>query len=209
MRSKKLFHRQTILVELSMITMLIAASPSQSMRAAEAHDSTAEIAATKPVFNMARDPASPSDKSKSIAPLPLPGKTSSDKITSFFVRVNDSKRIQLSMLVSYQQEFTHAVRQLLGEKVTPLLFSVSTLPNRQENFDPALLRFEQRGRVWRPNQIRQALDIWPVEAGGPFGGAVTDSQVHQGVILLPEWFEVETPITVRYGDFHYLARFAN
>jgi hypothetical protein len=135
-------------------------------------------------------------------------KLEANKIISFFVRANDSKRIQLSILVTYKEEFTQAVRQLTGERVTPLLFSVSTLPNRTRYFDPALLRFEQRGRSWQPNPARNAIDIWPWEEGEVFGGVLSDTQVHQGVILLPEWFDPQAPITLRYGDFHYLARFA-
>ena len=99
------------------------------------------------------------------------------------------------------------MQQLVQEKVTPLVFSVSTLPNRTVNFDPALLRFEQRGRIWQPNAHKNSTDVWPLEEGGHFGGVINDSQVQQGVILLPKWFAPETPITIRYGDFHYLARF--
>ncbi|MGH7601814.1 MAG: hypothetical protein ACREOI_36085, partial [bacterium] len=130
-----------------------------------------------------------------------------NKITSLFVRANESNRIQLSLLITYKDEFTQAVRELIGEEVTPLLFSVSTLPTRTAQFDPALLRFEQRGRSWQPRPERNAIDVWPWEEGGAFGGTVTDAQIHQGVILLPKWFDPQTPITMRYGDFHYLARF--
>jgi hypothetical protein len=134
-------------------------------------------------------------------------KNAAEQITSFFIRANDSKRIQLSMLVTHKKEFTQAVRKLLQENVTPLLFSVSTLPNRTANFEPALLRFEQRGRIWQPNGLKNSIEVWPLEAGSRFGGAINESQVQQGVILLPDWFDAAAPITVRYGDFHYLARF--
>jgi hypothetical protein len=130
-----------------------------------------------------------------------------DKITSFFVRANDSKRIQLSMIIASKEELTQAVRALLGEKVTPLLFSVSTLPNRTVYFDPSLLRFEQRGRIWQPSKTSAQVEILTLEKGGQFGGTLTDGQVHQGVIFLPPWFDPQAPITLRYGDFHYLARF--
>ncbi|MGH7457038.1 MAG: hypothetical protein ACRENG_37155 [bacterium] len=149
----------------------------------------------------------PSNNKTKRAPLSPARKLEANKITSLFVRTNDSNRIQLSILITYKDEFTLAVRELVGEKVTPLLFSVSTLPNRTVHFDPALLRFEQRGRSWQPSPERNAIDIWPWEEGGPFGGTLTDAQVQQGVILLPEWFDPQAPITLRYGDFHYLARF--
>jgi hypothetical protein len=43
-------------------------------------------------------------------------KVEADKITSFFVRANDSKRIQFSMLVAFKTDLAEAVRQMLGEK---------------------------------------------------------------------------------------------
>jgi hypothetical protein len=132
-----------------------------------------------------------------------------DKVTSFFVRANDSKRIQLSMLIACKEEFTQAVRALVGEKVTPLLFSVSTLPNRTVYFDPSLLRFEQRGRIWQPSTDSAAMDMLPLEEIEPFGGKLSEGQVQQGVILLPAWFDPQAPITVRYGGFHYLAKLSH
>jgi hypothetical protein len=136
-------------------------------------------------------------------------KIEADKITSFFVRANDSKRIQLSMLVAYKPEFAEAVQQMVGQKVTPLVFSVSTLPNRQIEFDPAKLRFEQRGRTWQPNANHDVLEVLPLDESAKFGGLVTDHEVHQGVVLLPAWMNPKEPITLHYGDFHYLARFAD
>jgi hypothetical protein len=136
-------------------------------------------------------------------------KIEGDKITSFFVRANDSKRIQLSMLVAYKAELTEAVRQIFGQKVTPLVFSVSTLPNRSVQFDPTQLRFEQRGRIWQPESGDNAADFLPLDEDAKFGGTVTDGQVHQGIVLLPAWINPKEPVTVRYGDFHYLARFAD
>jgi hypothetical protein len=136
------------------------------------------------------------------------GEIGADKITSFFVRTNDSKRIQLSMLVAYKAEFTRAVRELTGLKVTPLLFSITTLPGRTVDFDPSRLCFEQRGRAWQPSAKSASVEIITLHEGERFGGTLTDGQVQQAVILLPEWFDPNIPITFRYGDFHYLARFA-
>jgi hypothetical protein len=97
---------------------------------------------------------------------------------------------------------------MLGEKVTPLVFSVSTLPNRAVAFDPAKLRFEQRGRAWQPAMGNQVADIVPLDDDAKFGGMLKEGEVHQGIVLLPAWIDPQQPITVRYGDFHYLARFA-
>ncbi len=136
-------------------------------------------------------------------------KNKTNKITSFFVRPNDSKRIQLSMLVVYNEDLAQTVRAMIGQKVTPLVFSVSTLPNRTSHFDPTLLRFEQHGHAWQPQAAGGSINFLPMEEGGKFGGAITENQVHQGVILLPALFDPQTPITLRYGNFHYLARFAH
>jgi hypothetical protein len=135
-------------------------------------------------------------------------KMETDKITSFFVRANDSKRIQLSMLVAYKAELAVAMQKMYGQKVTPLVFSVSTFPNRQVEFDPAKLRFEQRGRIWHPENDSDAVDVLPLDDHAKFGGVVTDGEVHQGIVLLPAWMNPQEPITLRYGDFHYLATFA-
>ncbi len=136
-------------------------------------------------------------------------KIETDKITSFFVRANDSKRIQLSMLVAYKVELADAIQQLFGQKVTPLVFSVSTLPNRKFEFDPAKLRFEQGGRSWQPDLSKEVVEVLPLDENAKFGGMVTDREVHQGIVLLPAWMNPKEPITLRYGDFHYLARFVD
>jgi hypothetical protein len=135
-------------------------------------------------------------------------KMETDKITSFFVRANDSKRIQLSMLVVYKAELAVAMQKMYGRKMTPLVFSVSTFPNRNVEFDPEKLRFEQRGRIWHPESSPNAVDILPLDDNAKFGGVVTDGEIHQGIVLLPSWMNPQEPITLRYGDFHYLATFA-
>ena len=132
-----------------------------------------------------------------------------EKITSFFVRASDSKRIMLSMLVAHKDELTKAVRQLIGEKVTPLVFSVSTLPNRTAVFDVDQLRFEQNGKSWNPKLNDNHTDTLPLAEDGKFGGQLSDGEIQQGIVLLPSWFSPEEPITVHYGDFNYMARFAS
>jgi len=199
------FRRELVAGKLCLLTMLTMAAPGDSMQTAEAKYAAAVTSPPRAAVFATRDPASPkTKKSPPLDRLPLiPNqKLTAGQITSFFIRANDSKRIQLSMLVTHQKEFTQAVRQILQEKVTPLLFSAATLPNRIVNFDPALLRFEQRGRIWQPNGLKNSLDVWPLEESGRFGGMINESQVHQGVVLLPGWFDPNAPITVRYGDFH-------
>lgn len=213
MWKQSLFRREGIIMQLCLLALFTSAPSSKSMQTLEAVIAAREPSPREAQIIATRDPAPPKPKKTSSPPpdrlSPLATKKiASDHITSFFVRPNDSKRIQLSMLVNYRQEFTQAVRRLLNEKVTPLLFSVSTLPNRTAHFDPALLCFEQRGRIWQPSNANHSPDVWPWEEGKPFGGLVTDSQAHQGVILLPEWFDPQAPITLRYGDFRYLARLA-
>jgi len=207
MWNSKPFRRESVVGKLCLLTILVTASPGNSMQTAEATFSAATSSPPRVAIFATRNPAPPKSSPPDRLPLLPTKKIAAEPITSFFIRANDNKRIQLSVLVTYKKEFTDAVRKLVQENVTPLLFSVSTLPNRTVNFDPALLRFEQRGRAWQPNGLKNSIDVWPLEEGGQFGGIVTDGKIQQGVILLPEWFDPRTPITVRYGDFHYLARF--
>lgn len=174
-------------------TMLMAANLKVANPANERGTTKLEIPLTKPVDRI---------------PTVSLKKMETDKITSFFVRANDSKRIQLSMLVVYKAELATAIQKMYGQKVTPLVFSVSTFPNRQIDFDPAKLRFEQRGRVWDPESEKAAVNILPLDDHTKFGGVVSDGEVHQGIVLLPAWMNPQEPITLRYNDFHYLATFA-
>jgi hypothetical protein len=173
--------------------MLLAANLKTNAPAKESSATKPEIPLTKPVDRI---------------PTVSLKKMETDKITSFFVRANDSKRIQLSMLVVYKAELAKAIQKMYGQKVTPLVFSVSTFPNRQANFDPAKLRFEQRGRIWNPESDKAAVNVMPLDDNAKFGGPVADGEVHQGIVLLPAWMNPEEPITLRYSDFHYLATFA-
>lgn len=211
MQTTRLFHRQWLGIGISMIMLTSPNSPVYSRQSPRAWSSPAAIAppAGKAESRVPRAPAPSAKKSSPGNHLPIvsSSKIERNKITSFFVHAANSKRIQFSVLVVHQQEFTDSVRKLLGESLTPLLLSVSTLPNRTVQFEPSLFCFEQHGRLWQPDPTREALDVWPLEEGTPFGGVIADGQVHQGVILLPEWFDSRQPITVRYGNFHYLARF--
>jgi hypothetical protein len=174
-------------------SMLVAANTKATTPANAPKTSKAESALARPVDRL---------------PVVNLKKMETDKITSFFVRANDSKRIQLSMLVVYKAELAAAIRKMYDQNVTPLVFSVSTFPNRQVAFDPAKLCFEQRGRLWHPGSKQGAVDILPLDDNAKFGGLVIDGEVHQGIVLLPAWMNPKEPITLRYGDFHYLATFA-
>jgi hypothetical protein len=208
---QKFFRRRFISMGLGMMILLTTTSPTRSLQAQPMHYTSAELVAKKEKEEISEPASSPrknaSTREAGFIPSLPSRKTETDKITSIFVRANDSKRIQFSILVACRREFTQAVRELFGVNVTPLVFSVSTLPLRNVVFDPARLRFEQRGRAWQPDSSRHALDVWPLEQGSRFGGPIADGQIQQGVILLPEWFDPQAPITMRYGDFHYLARF--
>jgi len=129
-----------------------------------------------------------------------------DQITSFYVRGGEQNRIILSMLLGHNFELTTLVRQVTGDKVTPVFLSVSTLPDRQGFFDPTLLSFEQNGKMWKPNPD-SVDDLLPLNTDAPFGGDVNCGQIHQGVFFVPSWLNTDKPIIVHYGDFKYQARF--
>jgi hypothetical protein len=212
---------RTIFRHLLVIGCLLQALALQTATAMQNREEGANANSTTPIFvaAAAKHAALPNEPISRKGEKPLASsadkipavnlkKVEADKITSFFVRANDSKRIQLSMLVAYKTDLADAVRLMLGEKVTPLVFSVSTLPNRSVEFDPAKLRFEQRGRAWQPAAGNQVADIVRLDDNAKFGGMVKEGEVHQGIVLLPAWINPQEPITLRYGDFHYLARFA-
>ena len=129
-----------------------------------------------------------------------------DQISSFYVRGGEQNRIMLSMLLGHNVELTTMVRQLTGDQVTPVLLSVTTLPDRHGFFDPALLSFEQNGKTWKPDPAAPD-DLLPVNADSPFGGEVSHGQIHQGVVFVPAWLDTGKPLIVHYGDFQYQARF--
>jgi hypothetical protein len=200
MNGRKLYGRELVGVGLSTIILFLPATPSNSMQNQETLHFIARLAAASAEGRAGAKSTELESPKKKSSPKPVERhaftpdkKIAVDKITSFFVRANDSKRIQLSILIVHKQEFTQAARAFFNENVTPLLFSVSTLPNRTVFFDPALLRFEQRGRIWQPGASGNLPEVLPIAAGERFGGELTDSQVQQGVILLPEWFDLKRP----------------
>lgn len=218
MKTRTIFQQAVIggcVIAVAQLFSLRVATAMQREDSAKAGASTPVlIAANLSVAPTANEPKTPKRESLLARPvdrLPVVNlkKMETDKITSFFVRANDSKRIQLSMLVVYKAELAVAMQKMYGQKVTPLVFSVSTFPNRRFDFDPAKLRFEQGGRIWHPAGAEGVVDILPLDDNAKFGGVVTDGEVHQGIVLLPAWINPKAPITLRYGDFHYLATFAD
>ena len=131
-----------------------------------------------------------------------------DKISSFIVRAEDDHKILLSMLVTIQADLTQTVRALLNENVTPVVFSVSTPPGQTAEFDPGQFQFEQKSRSWRPTSMNGCMDIWALENNCRFGGKILEGEVHQGIILLPEWLDPGKPMILRYGKANGLIRLA-
>ena len=148
MKTRTIFRRGVVSGCVIAVAQMFSSQTSEAMQREEGANASTPtlIAANLNVNTPANEPKS----SKRESPLARPvdripvvnlKKMETDKITSFFVRANDSKRIQLSMLVVYKTDLAVAIQKMYGQKMTPLVFSVSTFPNRQVAFDPAKLRF--------------------------------------------------------------------
>ena len=126
---------------------------------------------------------------------------SDTKITSLFVRSSEKNSIDLTMLIAYNRNITSAARSLTNGKVTPLIFSVSTMPFVETNFQPSDFSFEQDGYRWSPQSNDNAFDMFPLGENASFGGNLTENDIQQGVILLPGTFDVNKPIKITYKNF--------
>jgi len=120
------------------------------------------------------------------------------KITSLFMKSEENANIKLTMLIAYSPAITNSLQNLLQYKVNPLIFSVSALPLESTEFKPEELTFIQSGRTWRPGRSADSTDIFALGQQRQFGGIVHDAQIHQGVILLPGWFDLNQPIQVTF-----------
>ncbi|MDZ7262603.1 MAG: hypothetical protein ONB05_10930 [candidate division KSB1 bacterium] len=120
------------------------------------------------------------------------------KITSLFVRSGEKGSVEITMLIAYSKSITNTARDILNEQVTPLIFSVSSLPLESAEFKPEELKFEQNGRIWSPEENS---DMFPLGKNANFGGLINESRIHQGVILLPGWFDVSQPIEISYNGY--------
>jgi len=126
------------------------------------------------------------------------------KITPLFVRSARENSIDLTMLIAYDKNITKLARTITSEDITPLIFSVSTMPFIKTIFEPSLFCFEQDGIRWFPNSSETTPDIFPLGDNSAFGGTISDNEIQQGVILLPSSFNVTKPIKITYKNFKKL-----
>ena len=129
---------------------------------------------------------------------PMPGET---QITPLFIRSSQKGHIDLTMLIAYSQRISKLAKQVIHKSVTPLIFSVSTMPFVKEDFEPERLVFEQNNKRWSPSKLPDTIDMFPLDEAVPFGGQISDTQIHQGVIMLPGWFDIDQPIEINYKNF--------
>lgn len=127
-------------------------------------------------------------------------------INSLFVKHDGSGPIAMIVLVAHSDELTRPVQEITQTKQTPLILSVSTLPLGEVDFNPGAIEFEQDNKVWQPD-LNSGKDVFPLNAGLRFGGVINDGQIQQGVVLLPEWFDVHRPLIIRYLNSQRLLRF--
>ncbi len=123
-----------------------------------------------------------------------------DGITAYIVRDEERNTIKLTMLIGQNNTLTQRIRKMVGRQVLPLIFSVSTVPGHSYYFNPLFLEFEQNGKTWRPDSSSLDSIIIILEENGKFGGLIKGGQTHQAVVLLPEWFKLDSPIYVRYVE---------
>lgn len=123
------------------------------------------------------------------------------QITPLFIRSTQKGEIDLTMLIAYDERITTIAKQIMSKAITPLIFSVSTMPFMNTNFQPELLIFEQNDKKWSPASNTDGNNLFPLDENIPFGGNITETQPHQGVIMLPGWFDMNKPIEVNYKSF--------
>ncbi|NIR47384.1 hypothetical protein GWO43_02775 [candidate division KSB1 bacterium] len=129
------------------------------------------------------------------------------QIKSLFIRPEGRESKVLLMLVAYDEGVTNVAQEFLQSNQTPLIFSISTLPFSEVDFEPTSFRFEQNGQIWQPQLDTASLDLFPLGKETKFGGVLNDGQIHQGIIMLPESFDLDHPITVKYGNDQKRLRF--
>jgi hypothetical protein len=128
----------------------------------------------------------------------IPGET---QITPLFIRSTPKGHIDLTMLIAYDQRISNLAKEIMNKAVIPLIFSVSTMPFVNDNFEPTSLVFEQNGKRWSPSNHADTIDMFPIDEDTPFGGPISDTQIHQGVVMLPSWFDINLPIEINYKNF--------
>lgn len=120
------------------------------------------------------------------------------KINSFFIKSAENRPVKFTMLIAFSERLARSVQKIVNNNVTPLICSVASLPLESTEFQPEQLQFQQGRYVWSPKMDATSWDAFPLGKNMAFGGIIEDSQVHQGVILLPAWFDVNKPINVIY-----------
>ncbi len=128
------------------------------------------------------------------------------KINSLFVKDDGSGPTAMIILVAHNDDLTDNVQRITNTKQIPLVFSVSTLPFKEAEFEPYHIEFEQNNKIWQP-QIEGEYEIFPLSSEGKFGGTIHDGEIHQGVVMLPDWFDVHRPIIIRYFASQRMLRF--
>jgi len=128
----------------------------------------------------------------------IPGES---QITPLFIRSSHKGHIDLTMLIAYDHRITNLAKEIINKTVIPLILSVSTMPFVNDNFAPESLVFEQNGKRWSPSKHPDTIDMFPIDVDVPFGGPISDTQLHQGVIMLPGWFDIDQPIEINYKKF--------
>ncbi len=123
-------------------------------------------------------------------------------ITAYIVRDESLDGIKLTMLIGHNSKLSQRIRKMVGRDVIPLIFSVSTLPGQTTFFNPLALEFIQDGKTWRPDSSALDSAMIMLEEKGKFGGVLEGGQTHQAVLLLPEWFQPNRPIYVRYRELN-------
>jgi len=136
-----------------------------------------------------------------------PNESDGQKLTSLFIKSTKDAKIKFTMLVAYNDGVTQNMRQITQKDVTPLIFSVSALPLEATDFSPEEFVFSQKGRRWSPQHSKKALDMFALNVNHQFGGILHESQIHQGVIVLPEWFDLQKPIEISYRGYSNQAYF--
>lgn len=126
---------------------------------------------------------------------------SETQITPLFIRSSQKGHIDLTMLIAHDKRITEIAKEIINKTITPLIFSVSSMPFVNDNFEPDRLVFEQNGKKWSPSNHPDSIDMFPIEEDVPFGGPISDTQIHQGVIMLPGWFDIDKPIEINYKNF--------
>ncbi len=123
--------------------------------------------------------------------------SSSAKINSLFVRHAQTQEPILIILVTHDDRLTQKIRDIFPTRRTPLLLSISSMPAKESHIDLDLFRFRQNDKIWSSvDQVEKAWFVLFKDA--KFGGPINQGEIQRGLVLLPEWFDLQQPITIAY-----------